>query len=76
MIILYIYYVIWRYTIFDDIDKLLEPEYSKIIKLRFIEGMTLREIGKKFGYTKEAARLKLTKALAQVKQMVYNVGEG
>ena len=60
------------FTIFDELHGLLPPEYCKIVKLRFEHGMTLREIGKVFGYTKESARLKLQHALKQIKQVVYN----
>jgi len=63
-------------NVFDDLDNILDPEYSKIVKLRFIHGMTLKEIGKEFGYTKEAARQKLKYALNRIKDMVYNTSEG
>ena len=58
--------------IFNDIDSMLDNESSSIIRLRFVEKMTLKEIGAKFGYTKEAARQKLNYALAEVKRLVYN----
>ncbi len=59
--------------VFTDIDDLLEEEYSTILKLRFQKGMTLKEIGEQFGYTKEAARQKLNNALIQVKRLVYKL---
>lgn len=59
------------YSVFDDLHDVLDQEYCQIIKLRFLEKMTLREIGNKFGYTKEAARQKLEKAIGQIR-MVYN----
>lgn len=58
--------------IFSDIDSMLDNESSSIIRLRFVEKMTLKEIGAKFGYTKEAARQKLNHALSEVKRLVYN----
>lgn len=58
--------------IFNDISSLLDKESFSIIQLRFLENMTLQEIGTKFGYTKEAARQKLHKALLEVKRLVYN----
>jgi len=64
------------YNIFDDLSNILNEEEVKLIKLRFVEGMTLKEIGKEFGYTKEAARLKLKYTLDQIRSMVYNSTEG
>lgn len=58
--------------IFNDIDSMLDNESSSIIRLRFVEKMTLKEIGVRFGYTKEAARQKLNHALSEVKRLVYN----
>lgn len=58
--------------VFSDIDLILDTESSSIIRLRFVEKMTLKEIGAKFGYTKEAARQKLNHALSEVKRLVYN----
>jgi RNA polymerase sigma factor (sigma-70 family) len=52
---------------------LLDEEQSTILKLRFQKGMTLKEIGEQFGYTKEAARQKLNHALIQVKKLVYKL---
>lgn len=59
-------------NLFDDISSILDQEQAKIVKLRFLEGMTLKEIGNTFGVTKEAVRLKLKKALNQIKKLVYN----
>ena len=58
--------------VFHDIDNILDRESSSIIRLRFVEKMTLKEIGATFGYTKEAARQKLNHALEEVKRLVYN----
>lgn len=63
-------------SIFDDIDHILDQEQSKIVKLRFLHRMTLKEIGKEFGYSKEAARQKLEKAIDRIRNMVYNSLEG
>ena len=65
-----------EYTVFDDIDTCLDDVHSQIVKLRFLEGMTLKEIGNHFGFTKEAARQKLKFALKQIKELVYNSIEG
>lgn len=62
--------------VFNDIGTILNEEYSKIVKLRFIEGLTLQEIGTHFGYSKEAARQKLKFALSQIKTLVYNTEQG
>jgi len=63
-------------NIFDDLPNFLDQEHCKIVELRFIHGMTLKEIGKEFGYTKEAARQKLNYALDRIKDMVYNTLQG
>lgn len=62
--------------IFNDIKSILNEELSKIVKLRFVDGFTLQEIGRHFGYSKEAARQKLRLALSQIETMVYNIEQG
>ena len=48
----------------------LPSDLSKVIKQRFFEKLTLHEIGAKNGYTHEAARNKINKALNLLKRVV------
>lgn len=56
----------------DDLESVLDNEHAEIVRLRYVNGYTLREIGGYFGYTKEAARLKLKVALSKLRSVVYN----
>tara|TARA_Y100000004_G_C8876160_1_gene395495 strand:- start:127 stop:648 length:522 start_codon:yes stop_codon:yes gene_type:complete len=46
-----------------DIVSDLEPEVAHIIKQRFYNNMTMKEIGKRNGYSRETARRKLKNAI-------------
>lgn len=50
-----------------DVDK---KSYDILIQ-KFYYGMTHREIGEMYGFTKEAARKKIKKALEQCRKIVY-----
>ena len=49
------------------VDELSEKE-SSIIKMRYIEGLTLRDIGDRFGITQEGARRHEAKALRKLRK--------
>lgn len=52
--------------------KELNKDYYNILIQKFYYGMTNKEIGVKNGYSKEAARKKLKKALELCREIVYN----
>lgn len=62
-------------NIFNEIDDILSKEQAKIVRMRFVENMTLEEIGSQMGYTKETARQKLKLALNKISEVVYNDSE-
>ncbi|MAR65961.1 MAG: hypothetical protein CL833_01795 [Crocinitomicaceae bacterium] len=48
----------------------LEPEYADVLNKRFYYNMTMQEIGKSNGYSRETARRRLKTALKICKKMV------
>ena len=48
----------------------LEPEYADVLNKRFYYNMTMQEIGKSNGYSRETARRRLKAALKICKKMV------
>lgn len=52
-----------------DIVNDLEPEMAHIIEQRFYNNMTMKEIGKKNGYSRETARRKLKNAIKTCKMI-------
>jgi DNA-directed RNA polymerase specialized sigma subunit len=64
-------------NLFTYISNILDKESFNLIKLRFIDGMTLDEIGKECGFTKESARQKINRILLHLRKRVYkDVGYG
>ena len=63
-------------SIFDDLNDVLPEEHASIIKMKFEEDRTLEEIGKHFGYTKEAARQKLKSALTTLREVYKDIRIG
>jgi RNA polymerase sigma factor (sigma-70 family) len=60
-----------QHSIFDDLESVLPQEHASIVRMKYVEDRTLKEIGEHFGYTKEAARQKLKVALKKLHE-VYN----
>lgn len=56
----------------SDYFSLLSDDEKQVLNYRFVENMTLLEIGNRFGFTREAARLKIKKAINKIKDSVYN----
>lgn len=63
-------------SIFEDLQDVLPEEHASIVKMKFVEDRTLEEIGKHFGYTKEAARQKLKTALKTLKEVYKDIRIG
>jgi RNA polymerase sigma factor (sigma-70 family) len=63
----------------DDLESLnaaleqLTPDERLIIQYRFYQNLTLKECGKHFGYTPEAARQAEQKALARLKSFIGGI---
>lgn len=56
----------------DDLLDQLEEKYRVIIKQKYLEGFTLNEIGQHHGFTSEAARQNVDKALVKLRKLAYN----
>ena len=52
-----------------DIINGLEPETANILEQRFYENMTMKEIGRRNGYSRETARRKLKNAIKTCKMI-------
>ena len=53
---------------FEDILKLADKKYYKLLKAKFLQNKSLRELGKMYNCTGENIRLKLKAALKQIKR--------
>lgn len=55
-----------------DYSSVLSDDEQQALSYRFVDGMTLLEVGQKFGFTREAARLKIKRAIEKIRKLVYN----
>lgn len=66
-------------SVSEDLDKLedslnlLKPEYRKVIVLKQIEGLSLKEIGERLGKSPDATRMLLARAMASLSSIFERV---
>lgn len=57
--------------VFECMDKMSEEE-QELIRYRYVEGMTLKEIGRNYNVSKETARQRINRAITKLKRICSN----
>ncbi len=58
--------------VWDQIEKLLQPRHGQIMRLYFVDGMTLKKIGEKFGRTEGRIQQLVKEAKASLKAQLLS----